>query len=157
LHQYLQLLNNMYLRIINDTINYPYTINELRNSYPNTSLPSELTDEALIEWDMYVVQPTPMPVDYTKNITEGTPTLIDGVYYKSWNQTNATSEEISYRIENQWEEVRVLRNQLLSECDWTQLADIPTETKELWTSYRAQLRDITSQSNPFSINWPVKP
>jgi hypothetical protein len=147
----------MYLRIINDTINYPYTINELRNSYPNTSLPSELTDEALIEWDMHVVQPTPMPVDYTKNITEGTPTLIDGVYYKSWNQTNATSEEISYRIENQWEEVRVLRNQLLSECDWTQLADIPTETKELWTSYRAQLRDITSQSNPFSINWPVKP
>jgi len=157
LHQYLQLLNNMYLRIINDTINYPYTINELRNSYPNTSLPSELTDEALIKWDMYVVQPTPMPVDYTKNITEGTPTLIDGVYYKSWNQTNATSEEISYRIENQWEQVRVLRNQLLSECDWTQLADIPTETKELWTSYRAQLRDITSQSNPFSINWPVKP
>jgi hypothetical protein len=147
----------MYLRIINDTINYPYTINELRNSYPNTSLPSELTDEALIEWDMHVVQPTPMPVDYTKNITEGTPTLIDGVYYKSWNQTNATSEEISYRIENQWEQVRVLRNQLLSECDWTQLADIPTETKELWTSYRAQLRDITSQSNPFSINWPVKP
>jgi hypothetical protein len=147
----------MYLRIINDTINYPYTINELRNSYPNTSLPSELTDEALIEWDMYVVQPTPMPVDYTKNITEGTPTLIDGVYYKSWNQTNATSEEISYRIENQWEVIRIQRNELLTECDWTQLADIPNETKELWTSYRAQLRDITSQSNPFLINWPVKP
>jgi hypothetical protein len=147
----------MYLRIINDTINYPYTIKELRNSYPNTSLPSELTDEALIEWDMYVVQPTPMPVDYTKNITEGTPTLIDGVYYKSWNQTNATSEEISYRIENQWEVIRIQRNELLTECDWTQLADIPNETKELWTSYRAQLRDITSQSNPFLINWPVKP
>ena len=147
----------MYLRIINDTINYPYTINDLRNSYPNTSLPSELTDEALIEWDMYVVQPTPMPVDYTKNITEGTPTLIDGVYYKSWNQTNATSEEISYRIENQWEVIRIQRNELLTECDWTQLADIPNETRELWTSYRAQLRDITSQPNPFSINWPVKP
>jgi hypothetical protein len=147
----------MYLRIINNTINYPYTIKELRNSYPNTSLPSELTDEALIEWDMYVVQPTPMPVDYTKNITEGTPTLIDGVYYKSWNQTNATSEEISYRIENQWEVIRIQRNELLTECDWTQLADIPNETKELWTSYRAQLRDITSQSNPFLINWPVKP
>ena len=147
----------MYLRIINDTINYPYTIKELRNSYPNTSLPSELTDEALIEWDMHVVQPTPMPVDYTKNITEGTPTLIDGVYYKSWNQTNATSEEISYRIENQWEVIRIQRNELLTECDWTQLADIPNETKELWKSYRAQLRDITSQSNPFLINWPVKP
>jgi hypothetical protein len=147
----------MYLRIINDTINYPYTINELRNSYPNTSLPSELTDDALIEWDMYVVQPTPMPVDYTKNITEGTPTLIDGVYYKSWNQTNATSEEISYRIENQWEEVRVLRNQLLTECDWTQLADISSEIKEAWTVYRQALRNITTQTNPFGIEWPAKP
>jgi hypothetical protein len=97
----------MYLRIINDTINYPYTINELRDSYPNTSLPFELTDASLVEWDMYVVQPTPMPVDYTKNITEGTPTLIDGVYYKSWTQTNATAEEISYRVENQWETIRI--------------------------------------------------
>ena len=147
----------MYLRIINDTINYPYTINELREAYPNVSLPSTITDESLIEWDMYVVQPTPMPVDYTKNITEGTPTLIDGVYYKSWTQINATTEEISYRVENQWETIRIQRNELLTECDWTQLADIPSETKELWQTYRQSLRDITSQTNPFSITWPVKP
>jgi hypothetical protein len=147
----------MYLRIIDETINYPYSIPELRASFPHSFLPAQLSDESLAQWDMYVVTPTPMPNDYTKNITEGTPVLTDGVYYQSWNQSNATSEEISYRIENQWEEIRVLRNQLLSECDWTQLADIPNETKELWTSYRAQLRDITSQSNPFSINWPVKP
>jgi len=147
----------MYLRIINDTINYPYTINELREAYPNVSLPSTITDESLIEWDMYVVQPTPMPVDYTKNITEGTPTLIDGVYYKSWTQTNATAEEISYRVENQWETIRIQRNELLTECDWTQLADIPSETKEAWTIYRQALRNITTQSSPFSITWPVKP
>jgi hypothetical protein len=147
----------MYLRIINDTINYPYTINELRDSYPNTSLPSELTNESLIEWDMHVVQPTPIPVDHTKNITEGTPTLINGVYYKSWVQTDATSEEISYRIENQWETVRIQRNELLTECDWTQLSDIPSETKEAWTIYRQALRNITTQTNPFSIEWPVKP
>ena len=147
----------MYLRIIDEIINYPYSIPQLRTSHPNVSFPANLSNELLAEWGMYVVTPTPMPNDYTKNITEGTPVLTDGVYYQSWNQSNATSEEISYRIENQWEEVRILRNQLLSECDWTQLADIPNETKELWTSYRAQLRDITSQSNPFSINWPVKP
>ena len=147
----------MYLRIINDTINYPYTINELREAYPNVSLPSTITDESLIEWDMYVVQPTPMPVDYTKNITEGTPTLIDGVYYKSWTQTNATTAEISYRVENQWETIRIQRNELLAECDWTQLSDIPTETKSIWSEYRQSLRDITSQTNPFNITWPVKP
>ena len=147
----------MYLRIINDTINYPYTINELREAYPNVSLPSTITDESLVEWDMYGVQPTPMPVDYTKNISEVTPNLIDGVYYKSWTQTNATTEEISYRVENQWETIRIQRNELLTECDWTQLADIPSETKEAWTIYRQALRNITTQSSPFSINWPVKP
>jgi len=147
----------MYLRIINDTINYPYTINELREAYPNVSLPSTITDESLIEWDMYVVQPTPMPVNYIKNITEGTPTLIDGVYYKSWVETDATTAEISYRVENQWETIRIQRNELLTECDWTQLADIPSETKEAWTIYRQALRNITTQSSPFSITWPVKP
>jgi hypothetical protein len=147
----------MYLRIINDTINYPYTINELRNSYPNTSLPSQLTDESLVEWDMHVVIPTPMPNDYTKNITQGTPTLIDGNYYQTWNQVDASEAEISYRIENQWEEVRILRNQLLTECDWTQLSDISSEIKEAWIGYRQVLRNITTQTNPFSIEWPAKP
>jgi len=147
----------MYLRIIDETINYPYSIPQLREAYPNVSLPSELTDESLIEWDMYVVLPTPYPNDYTKNITEGTPVLTDSIYYQNWIQTQATDSEISYRIENKWTEVRELRSQLLTECDWTQLADIPTETKAAWTEYRQSLRDITSQSNPFSINWPVKP
>ena len=147
----------MYLRIIDETINYPYSIPQLRAAYPNVSLPSQLTDESLVEWDMYVVIPTPMPNDYTKNITEGTPVLTDGVYYQNWIQTNASQNEIDYRVENQWFIVRTQRNELLSECDWTQLADIPSETKELWQTYRQTLRDITSQSNPFSINWPVKP
>jgi hypothetical protein len=147
----------MYLRIIDEIINYPYSIPQLREAYPNVSLPSELTDESLLEWDMYVVLPTPYPNDYTKNITEGTPVLTDSIYYQNWIQTQATDSEISYRIENKWTEVRELRSQLLTECDWTQLADIPTETKAAWTEYRQSLRDITSQSNPFSINWPVKP
>jgi hypothetical protein len=147
----------MYLRIIDEIINYPYSIPQLREAYPNVSLPSELTDESLLEWDMYVVLPTPYPNDYTKNITEGTPVLTDSIYYQNWIQTQATDSEISYRIENKWTEVRELRSQLLTECDWTQLADIPTEKKAAWTEYRQSLRDITSQSNPFSINWPVKP
>jgi hypothetical protein len=147
----------MYLRIIDDTIHYPYDTNKLRESYPNVSLPAELTDILLVEWDMYVVTPTPVPSDYTKNITEGIPTLIDGKYYQTWNQIDASEAEILYRIENQWEEIRVLRNQLLTECDWTQLADVSSETKEAWIVYRQALRNITAQTNPFSIEWPTKP
>jgi hypothetical protein len=147
----------MYLRIIDETINYPYSINQLRAAFPNVSLPAELTDVSLIEWDMYVVTPTPMPIDYTKNITEGTPVLTDGVYYQNWIQTDASQSEIDYRLENQLFIIRETRNELLAECDWTQLADIPSETKVIWSEYRQSLRDITSQTNPFSITWPVKP
>ena len=147
----------MYLRIIDETINYPYSIPQLRVAFPNVSLPAELTDTSLIEWDMYVVTPTPMPTDYTKNITEGTPVLTNSVYYQNWIQTDASQSEIDYRLENQWFIIRETRNQLLVECDWTQLADIPSETKTIWSEYRQSLRDITSQSNPFSITWPVKP
>jgi hypothetical protein len=147
----------MYLRIIDDTINYPYDIPTLRASHPNVSFPANLTNEVLAEWDMYVVTPTPMPTDYTKNITEGTPTLIDGIYYKNWVQTNASEEEINYRIQSKWEDIRIQRNELLTECDWTQLSDVSQAIKDLWTVYRQQLRDITNQQNPFNIEWPVKP
>jgi hypothetical protein len=147
----------MYLRIIDETINYPYTIKELRQAYPNVSLPAELSDEALNEWDIYVVTPNPMPIDYTKNIIEGTPILTDGVYYQNWIQTDASQSEIDYRLENQWFIVREIRNELLKECDWTQLNDISQTIKELWSTYRQQLREITNQSNPFNIEWPIKP
>jgi len=92
----------MYLRIIDETITYPYSIPQLREAYPNVSLPAELSDESLADWDMYVVTPTSMPNDYTKNITEGTPVLTDGVYYQNWIQTDASQSDIDYRLENQW-------------------------------------------------------
>jgi hypothetical protein len=147
----------MYLRIVNNTTTYPYTIKELRDSLPNVSLPANLSNEQLVEWDMYEVQFLAAPNDYTKNITEGTPVLTDGVYYQNWIQTDASQSEIDYRLETQWFIIRETRNELLTECDWTQLSDIPTEIKDLWSNYRQDLRDITNQSNPFNIIWPVKP
>lgn len=147
----------MYLRIINNEINYPYSLNKLRKDNPNVSFPSEMTESLMMEWDIYEVRQTPKPNDYTKNISEGTPILVDGVYYQNWIQTDATESEINLRISDKWDEVREQRNNLLQDCDWTQLSDIPQITKDLWSTYRQQLRDITTQPNPFSISWPVKP
>jgi hypothetical protein len=147
----------MYLRIVNNTTTYPYTIKNLRDSLPNVSLPASLSNEQLVEWDMYEVQFSAAPNDYTKNIIEGTPTLIDGNYYQNWIQTDATESEIEQRLEDKWFEIREIRNQLLMECDWTQLSDISNEIKNLWNNYRQDLRDITNQTNPFNITWPVKP
>jgi hypothetical protein len=72
---------------------------------------------------------------------------------------NKTEQEIQNETENMWRYVRENRNRLLLECDWTQLADSPlTNQKQTeWQIYRQSLRDITTQSNPFSINWPTPP
>ena len=147
----------MYLRIINGIITYPYSIQQLKIDEYNTSFPKELTTQILEEWGVFEVNRTPKPTDYTKTITEGTPQLVDSSYIQVWNEVDATQSEIDTKLEDRWEVIRILRNELLLECDWTQLTDIPIETKELWQTYRQELRNITSQTNPFSIVWPVKP
>lgn len=148
----------MYLRIKDSEIIYPYSIQQLKLDEYNVSFPKDLTSDILENFGVYVVQQTPRPNDYTKNITEGTPQLIDGVYTQVWNQTDATQEEINVKIENQWEQIRVARNEILTQCDWTVLPDSPVSSSiEDWKLYRQQLRDITSQSNPFEVTWPTQP
>lgn len=60
-------------------------------------------------------------------------------------------------IEQMWEPVRQERNRRLAASDWTQLPDVPLETKSAWTAYRQALRDITEQPDPFNIAWPTPP
>jgi hypothetical protein len=77
----------------------------------------------------------------------------DGAYVfdyvaKEWIPDNDTQEA----------KVREKRNQLLLASDWTQLADIPAETKALWEPYRQALRDVTDQPGyPYNIVWPTPP
>lgn len=57
-----------------------------------------------------------------------------------------------------WGDVRGHRAVLLAETDWTQLADVPEETRILWQPYRQALRDITlQQCEPDQVVWPQKP
>lgn len=53
--------------------------------------------------------------------------------------------------------IREERNDLLSESDWTQLADAPVD-QTAWATYRQELRDLTNQTGfPTTVNWPTKP
>jgi hypothetical protein len=147
----------MYLRIKNEEIIYPYSISQLKLDESNVSFPKNLSKEDLENWGVYEVKRTPKNNDYTQDAIETIPELIDGVYTQIWGYTSATQDEIDFRINEKWLEVRELRNQLLTESDWTQLSDIPLEIKEKWTNYRKDLRDITKQENPFYIIWPILP
>lgn len=150
----------MYLKINEDgLIRYPYNLSELRNENPNTSFPQTITTEILNDYNIHNVYSVGRGNDYTKNYTEGTPQLINGQYFQNWIITDATEEEINQRIDNEWSQIRNIRNQYLSECDWTILPDSPlSESKKSeWSIYRQALRDITLQTDPFNIVWPTKP
>lgn len=147
----------MYLRIIDSEITYPYSLQQFRVDNKNYTFPLNIPTETLNEFGIFEVTQTAKPNDYTKNISEGTPILTDGIYYQNWVQTNALDSEKELRLAIKWSEIRELRNQLLSECDWTQLGDVSESIKTSYQSYRQDLRDITNQSDPFSIVWPEKP
>ena len=63
-------------------------------------------------------------------------------------------------------ELRITRDRLLVESDWTQLADVQSihdnNWKTAWANYRQQLRDlpnlcIMGQINIYEVIWPIKP
>jgi hypothetical protein len=53
-------------------------------------------------------------------------------------------EEAAEAARDYWSELRTLRDQRLTESDWTQVADAPLteEQKIAWQSYRQALRDL---------------
>ena len=54
--------------------------------------------------------------------------------------------------------VRMDRNALLSNTDWTQLADVPQAVKDSYVSYRQALRDVPQQAGfPNQVVWPESP
>jgi len=147
----------MYLRIIDGEITYPYSLQQFRIDNNTYTFPAVIPNETLSEFGVFAVTQTPKPNNYTKNISEGTPILTDGVYYQNWVEVDASNSEIEFRLDTKWIEIRELRNQLLTECDWTQLGDVSDSIKTTYQSYRQDLRDITTQTDPFNIVWPVKP
>lgn len=51
-------------------------------------------------------------------------------------------------IETLTARMKVQRNRLLAESDWTQTADNPTGNAEAWAIYRQQLRDFPATWTP---------
>lgn len=68
----------------------------------------------------------------------------------------AVLNSTSYKLEK----LRAVRNQLLSESDWTQLPDAPVN-KEAWALYRQSLRDlpqgVAASVDPDVVVFPTKP
>lgn len=137
---------------------YPITEANVRALNPNTSFPAgQLSPNTMLEFGCRPVTETTSAFDpNTQRLVEGTPALVNGQWQQVWQVVDLTAQEIADRNADEWAMVRLHRNSLLADCDWTQLSDAPVD-KPSWAVYRQSLRDITSQPDPFSIVWPTSP
>lgn len=94
---------------------------------------------------------------------------VDGKWYSKYilgpvfaNTEDATAveQEAAYKAQKDAEFATNARNQrdtLLTQTDWTQVADAPVD-KAAWAAYRQALRDVPQQIGfPTTITWPEKP
>lgn len=153
----------MFIKIENGIpVGHAVVEDNIRALFPDRTLPNLWTPQAAAEIGFGMYEFTQIPVvPNLKKVIEVTPTLRDnGIYYQTWQVVDMTEEEKVVATEQQKDRVRMERNFKLMNCDWTQLADAPlsVEQKLGWTTYRQQLRDITTQSGfPWDITWPIPP
>lgn len=108
----------------------------------------------------YDFEPTPQPTG-ALNITNSFEVYLDSenIARYRWTATMKTGEALIEAIKDKWFGIRMERTEMLTRSDFTQVADAPiTPEKRLeWATYRQALRDLTLQTDPFAIVWPVSP
>lgn len=124
--------------------------------FPNVSFPKEGLDLMWAqERNAYQIQSdrTRLP---TQKLTSVEPYIENGVVYDVIVE-HKTPVELDAETAQKANEVRYKRNMLLTQSDWTQLADAPVDNLA-WAVYRQALRDITLQAGfPFTVDFPVAP
>lgn len=143
----------LYVKVTNGSVQFPYTIAQLRKDNPDSSLPANLTDQTLAEFNVFPVQSADQPnLDWlTETLSHANPQLIDGKWTEVWVVNKIPAETASLNV-------RAKRNRLLQESDWTQGKDISDGISSAWATYRNQLRDVPQQEGfPYSVQWPVAP
>jgi len=150
----------MYAHVSNGTIDaWPLGLLDIRLRHPNTSFPSEVSDDLLAELGYLPLSYSPEP-EYNRQdekvIQEG-PFIGDGQCFFSWSTVPLTQEEKTQLELEEGLNVRVDRNKRLADCDWTQLPDAPVVAAD-WAAYRQELRDVTAQAGfPWDVTWPEAP
>lgn len=86
----------------------------------------------------------------------------DFIKFLEWNSEQEIPLDLNstYFPPKTWDEIRFIRNQLLSSCDWTQLIDsvLTQEERVAWLNYRQALRNVPQDfETPDDVVFPEKP
>ena len=96
------------------------------------------------------------------------------IYWDDKTQTIPTEDEVNAKIAEldtaePARQVRVIRDRLLAESDWTQNRDVVLLNDTTWQQYRQDLRDLPASASftpsldsngdldMSSVTWPLKP
>jgi hypothetical protein len=151
--RYIQASGSTFVRHIVDN-GEPVVFGPNHNTRASKLTPEEATAFGVHKLKL-VTPPFHNPLTQTR--TDGDAVLVDGVWTQAWQIRNLSDEEILQRNTTQSAVVRSIRNSKLTESDWTQITDAPTD-KAAWATYRQALRDISSQEGfPITITWPDAP
>ena len=86
--------------------------------------------------------------------------VVDGEYIELTAEELQEIEDRRAAADLDFSMVRSQRNNMLSVCDWTQIADaaLGAHTVEEWAAYRQELRDLPSVHSKVSeVVWPDDP
>jgi hypothetical protein len=81
---------------------------------------------------------------------------VEGGFAYTVRVENKTQEEVSAELASKSAKMRAQRDRLLSESDWTQVADAPVD-KAAWATYRQALRDLPNQEGFPDVAFPNNP
>lgn len=151
----------MFIKIENGLpLGSPLVDQNLKYLFPHIDFSSIVTSEMVepLGYAIYEFSQMPTKIRY-KKIEEHQPILniTNKIWYQNWQQVDKTPEECLQEDKEQEYLVRMQRNFILDNTDWTQIADVSLsdEAKQNYKNYRQALRDITTQQGfPWEIVWP---
>lgn len=158
----------MFAKVLNaELAKFPYSFEELRAENPYTAFNAARIEDNFYGTEAWLAGYRIEPVteldkpeyDPATQVAElnSTPVLVGDEWQLGWTVRAMTAEEVTSATENKSTEMRALRNALLSESDWSQVADAPVN-KAKWAEYRQSLRDVPAQPGfPWSVTWPALP
>jgi hypothetical protein len=136
----------------------PITVGDYRELFSNTSFgTSGPSDEFLTANNAKKVTLFKAHDRLTQKLVSCAP-YDDGEFVSMAQVESLTADEIQSAKDSAMAQIRDQRNQLLKNCDWTQIADC-TADKTAWATYRQALRDLPAtitEPRTFS-DWPHNP
>jgi hypothetical protein len=136
----------------------PITVGDYRELFANTSFTvNGPSDEFLAANNAKKVNLFKQHDKLTQKLVSCDP-YSDGEFVSVVQVAEMTAEEIQAAKESAMSQIRGQRNQLLKDCDWTQITDC-TADKTAWATYRQTLRDLPNTiTEPRTFtDWPHNP